>query len=181
MVCAILLGPVAAVIITLWHQERKQKRDQKLALLRHLLAYRHLPADANYSHAINMIPLEFSDEPNVIAAHKEFIAAAYAQGDDNDEKPIAEKRAIKQTRLIYEIAHSLGFGIRETDLQTEGYTATGFVERDHAFIDGHKAWRDIANLLFIQARQAEGRPLNEKELNYLGLQGAREEVSDDTG
>ena len=167
MVLAVLVGPIAAVIITLWHQGRKQKREQKITLLRHLLAFRQLPADANFSHAINMIPIEFADNIGVLKAHREFIQSAYATGDDDEA--LSQTRGIKQTRLIYEMARSLGFDIRETDLQTEAYTATGFVERDLLMLDGHRAWRDIANLLFVQARQAEGQQLSDDELQFLRI------------
>lgn len=159
MVAAVLLGPIFAVAITLWHQGRRETRERKLTLLRHLLAFRQLPADANFSHAINMIPFEFADHQNVVTAHSEFIQAAYAKGENDEDQNQA--RAIKQTRLIYEMAHALGFKIRETDLQTEGYLASGFVERDLLVLDGHKAWRDIANILWMQTRLAAGEDWND--------------------
>lgn len=154
MFAAVLVGPISAVLVTLWYQSRRQVRDQRLALLRHLIAFRQLPADANFSHAINMIPIEFADKSAVLEAHREFIQSAFATAVDNQER--GAQRAVKQTRLIYEMAHSLGFKIRETDLQTEGYTSTGFVERDLLFQDAQKAWRDIASILWIQTRLLGG-------------------------
>jgi len=102
-----------------------------------------------------MIPVEFADTPKVLTAHREFIQAAYAKGGASDEE-LNQTRAIKQVRLIYEMAHSLGFKIRETDLQTEAYAAEGFVQRDLLMLDAHRAWRDIANILWMQTRLAAG-------------------------
>ncbi len=174
MIAAVITGPMAAVGITLWYQTRRQEREQKMMLLRHMIAFRQLPADANFSHAVNMVPLEFASHRAVLDAHRAFIASAYKKDAEEGSNDQSQDTAIKQTRLIYEMAHALGFKIRETDLQTEGYTATGFVERDKIFLDAHRAWRDIANLLFIQARQSEGAALNEGEQKFLGI-GPEEE------
>lgn len=169
MTIAVVAGPVAAVLITLWHQDRKSKREQRLTILRHLLAFRVLPADVNYNHAINLIPMEFADKPSVIVAYKEFIVAANSQGQTVTDD-LAANTGLKLTRLIFEIAHSLGFKVRETDLQTDGYTSSGMVQRDLVFLDAHRAWRDIANLLFIQARQAADQPLTPEQLKFLGVE-----------
>lgn len=173
MIAAVVLGPIAAVIITLWHQDRKQKRDQKLTILRHALAFRHLPGDVNFSHAINMVPLEFAEHKEVVSAHKEFLKAASVQVSNPVDDDVVRTTAIKQTRLIYEMARAIGFNIRETDLQTDAYAASGFIKRDEIWLDAHRAWRDIANLLFIQARQSEGHPLTAQELAFLGIEAAK--------
>ena len=39
-IAAIILGPIAAVGITLWWQQRKEKRDAKIRLFTTLMAFR---------------------------------------------------------------------------------------------------------------------------------------------
>jgi hypothetical protein len=63
---AILLGPIVAVAITLWIEGRRRQRDTRMIVLRQLMATRHLPGDPMYSAAVNLIPVEFNDEAEVM-------------------------------------------------------------------------------------------------------------------
>src|SRR3546814_19133659 len=57
---AVIVGPIVAVVITLWVDGRRRDREQKIIVLRLLLATRHIPADPRFLTAINLIPVEFN-------------------------------------------------------------------------------------------------------------------------
>lgn len=152
----IVLGPIAAVLISLWLEARRRDREQKIIILRLLLTTRHLVGDPSYSAAINLIPIEFAGDQAVQAAYKNFIEAAHADFTEETKQKVAERTATKQTKLIYAIARSMKFNIAETDIQTTAYAADGWITRDNIAIDSQKAMRNIADILWIQTRLLGG-------------------------
>ena len=165
----IIIGPIVAVGISLWIDGKRKGRDQKLIILRILLTTRHLVGDPNYSAAINLIPIEFSGNNAILTAYREFIEAARFQPAPGNEDRVAQNTSAKQTRLIFEVARSMGFKIAETDLQTTAYAADGWIQRDNISLDSQRAMRDIATLLMFQARRAANQPLTDEEKSFLGV------------
>lgn len=153
---AIVVGPIVAVCITLWIDARRRKNEQRVIVLRHLIATRHLPADPGFLAAINLIPVEFNDVPDVITAYNEFIIASGVQLNGQSDEQILRNTATKLTRLIFEISRSLGFKLRETDIQTTAYASDGWVRRDLLAMDSQQAMRDISNILWMQTRLLSG-------------------------
>jgi hypothetical protein len=143
----ILIGPIAAVAITLWVEGRRRDRDQQVQLMRMLLSTRHLPGDAAYTVAINMIPVEFNKCPKIITAWNAYIEAVrYRAAPENEHAQFKDTLA-KQTKLIFEVMSYLGFQLAETDIQNSAYAAGGFIERDNITLDAWRAWPRIAEAL----------------------------------
>src|SRR3546814_1173640 len=83
---AVIVGPIVAVVITLWVDGRRRDREQKIIVLRLLLATRHIPADPSFLTAINLIPVEFNARRDVMQAYNEFIEATRQRADGvNDD------------------------------------------------------------------------------------------------
>jgi hypothetical protein len=158
-IAAIIVGPIFAVGITLWIEERRKRRDAKLITLRLLLSTRDLTSDPNYQVAIKLVPIEFNDSSKVLQAHKEYLEAANASidGKSEDEKrTITSKTSVKQTRLLYEISRAVGLKLHETDIQTGAFGTVGFFYRDALLQDSQQAMRDVANILWMQTRLLGG-------------------------
>ena len=166
---AIVIGPIVAVRITHAAAQRGKDREQKLQVLRMLIATHHLPSDPTYQVAINLIPIEFRGCRPVIDAHREFIASIGKRLDGVNDEAITRDYGMKSIRLVHQVAKALQYDLRETDLQTAPYVSKGWAERDAILLDSQKAMRDIATLLFLQSRQMSGTPLNDEEMKYLGL------------
>ncbi|HEU4819725.1 MAG TPA: DUF6680 family protein [Qipengyuania sp.] len=166
---AIVVGPIFAVLISVWLSNRKQERDQKIIVLRMLLSTRHLPADPGFSVAINLIPVEFGDSKPVMAAYKDFIQAVQNPANSSPDLPALQSSATKTTKLIFEIARHLGFDIRETDIQHAGYAAAGWIERDNILLDSQRAMTRTANALWLQTRIMLGLELTDIEKQAVGL------------
>ena len=60
---AILSSPLIAVSVTVWLQDRKEKRGQKLAILGTLMGTRHAQLTDENVRSLNMIDLVFSTSP----------------------------------------------------------------------------------------------------------------------
>ena len=152
----LILGPVVAVSITLWIEGGRKKREQRIQVMRMLIATRHLPADPSYSVAINLIPVEFNDNKRVMAAWNAYIEKVSqkpATGDEEQHKKIVEAR---QTNLIFGMMKALDFNLSETAIQTSAYASQGYVDREKIVIDSQLAMPKIASALNRQLEILEG-------------------------
>lgn len=132
----VVLSPILAVIITLWVEGRRRDHDGKMLVIRALLATRHLPGDANYNTAINLIPAEFHRCPPVMAAFKD-----YQRQVRQVRPPTAEAAAVAdrevataQTKLISAALRAVGMKVSEADLAIEAYASEGFLFRDRLYL-----------------------------------------------
>lgn len=157
---AIVIGPLVAVGITLWIEGRRKTRDSRIIVLRQLMATRHLPADPMYSQAINLVPVEFNDQPAVISAYKAYHDAIRRRAGDNsdDQTDSFQVMVAKQTKLIYAIMQSLGLKASEADLPIEAYAASGMMIRDALYLDSLRAQLRIAESLERQTAMIAQAP-----------------------
>ena len=154
----IILGPIIAVLITLWIEGRRRNRDQQVQLMRMLVSTRHLPGDPAYTLAINTIPIEFNHCSRVMNAWKNYIdVVRYQPSSDNADAHLKDTFA-KQTKLLFEIMKELGFQLAETDIQNSAYAAGGFIERDNLMLNAWRSWPRIAEALEFQNKMLAHTP-----------------------
>ena len=151
---ALVLGPVVAVGITLWIEGQRRRRESRLAVLRQLMATRHLPGDPMYSTAINLIPVEFNDDRQVMEAYKAY-QAAVSQPASTDPEAIAitnQKVAVSQTKMIFAVMKAMKLRASEADLPVEAYAAKGMIERDNLWLNSLRGTVRIADALELQVK-----------------------------
>lgn len=146
----LISGPIAAVVITLWWQARSQKRDLRIQIAKTLMGTRHLPADAAYNGAINLIPIEFNDNVPIMTAWREYMEAVRYQPSPENEKKHDEVISAKQSTLIYRILKHLRYDVSESDIRVNAYASRGFVWREGLMLDAWAAWPRIAKALESQ-------------------------------
>lgn len=72
---AVVVGPIVAVVITLWWQQRKEHRDAKLRLFLTLMAKRRtIPPTIEWVDAPKVIDVAFADTPQVVQLWHEYYA-----------------------------------------------------------------------------------------------------------
>ena len=112
-IIAIISGPVFAVCITLWWQDRKEKRNAKMNLFMTLMSYRKalLPLNQEWVNALNLIDVVFGDNRKVVTLWHEYHEMFYRK----DRDFAGEDR--KHLDLLYEIARELGYeNLQQTDI-----------------------------------------------------------------
>lgn len=146
---AIVIGPLIAVLLTIALETRRRRRDSQLVVVRALMATRHLPGDPNYSTAINLVPVEFHDEPRVIEAFKEYSRLIRREEPQTANGLITfnSENLAAQTKLLSAILQAIGMKVSEADLQIEAYAAGGMVARDKLYLDSLAAQGRIATAL----------------------------------
>ena len=74
-ILAIFLGPIIAVCITLWWQNRKEQRDAKLRSFTALMAHRKsMPPSYEFTAALNLIDVVFAKNERVVQLWHELYA-----------------------------------------------------------------------------------------------------------
>ena len=174
-IAAIFLGPISAVLVTLWIDARRQDKGKRVEILRRLITTRRFPADPTFVSAINLIPVEFNRNRIVLDAYNEFIEATNARLDGTNDDSIIKRSQTKLTRLIYSISEDVGFKLRETDIETSAYASDGWILRDKLNTDAQQAIRDLAMTAALHTKHSLGAELSVQELEYLGIpQGDKE-------
>lgn len=107
-IVAVLLSPIIAVVVTLWYQSRKEKRDTKRWLFGTLIATRHSPLTEESVRALNMIDVVFFNSQPVRKLWREYFDMLNNGGLNN---PVGwAARSKKNLELITEMAKVLGYG-----------------------------------------------------------------------
>lgn len=114
-IIALFSGPIAAVLITLWHQDRKQKIDANKRVFLTLMAHRKaLPPNPEWVNALNLIDVIFHDCPQIVALWHEYFALL-CQIHNWEES--TQQREHKYLELLSAMAQSLGYrDIQQTDM-----------------------------------------------------------------
>ena len=143
----IVSGPIVAVLVTLWIEGTRRKKEQQVQTLRMLLSTRHLAADPAYSTAINLIPIDFNDCRKVMDAWRDYIRHVRITPTPEGAETHHQDTMAKQTTLIFEMMCEIGFKLKETDIQTSAYASNALIDRDNITLNAWKSWSRIADAL----------------------------------
>jgi hypothetical protein len=111
-IIALIVGPVAAVCITLWYQRRTEKRAAKERLFLTLMAHRKsFPPVFDWTNALNLIDVVYADSPRIVQHW-------HSLYDILMQTPVNMQRYSHQyIELLSEMAKSLGYrSIQQTDI-----------------------------------------------------------------
>lgn len=103
---AIIVIPIAAVLIGQWLQNRSEKRKDKMQIFKILMTSRIYGWTVDSVHALNVIDIIFADDENVRNAWKE-LHEKYTV--ENPTETQLNQIKIAQYKLLEEIAKSLGY------------------------------------------------------------------------
>jgi len=148
VVWATLAGPVVAVAMTLWAQDRSQRRDRQETVLRQLLLTHLTPADPAFTLAINMIPLEFKGNSKVMGKHGAFVFQTGL------EHPTMNTTALKN-ELLVEVMNALGYATTPTTVMQNVYQNRFLAENQQLGQDVLKAILRVADALEHNGRLTE--------------------------
>lgn len=111
---AILLSPAIAVLVSIFLQNRKEKRQTQIHVLTTLIAFRHLPLADDNIKALNLIDLIFNNKPTVRRLWREYFEMLSNSGLETEVG--RNQRQQKCLELITEMAKVLGYGKAITSL-----------------------------------------------------------------
>lgn len=116
-IAAVLLSPLVAVLVTVWLQNRKEKRDMKRWVFNTLVGTRHGPITDEAVRALNMIDVVFHDSPKVRQYWREYYDML---GNPSLSQPEGfRQRQTKNLEMIGAMAKDLGLEKSITSLDVD--------------------------------------------------------------
>ena len=113
-IIAIVAGPLLAVLITLWWQNRKEHRDAKRRLFLTLMAKRRTyPPTVEWVDALNVIDVVFADVPQVVQLwHEYYSSLVNPPANEN-----YQAREHTYLLMLSSMARTLGYSrLEQTDI-----------------------------------------------------------------
>ena len=113
-IIALFLSPIIPVLITLWWQKRKEKRDAKRNLFMTLMAHRRaFPPTIEWVNSLNLIDVVFAD-------HTKVVDLWHGYYDELHQKPDplrTQTREHTYLEMLSEMAKVLGYKrLQQTDI-----------------------------------------------------------------
>ena len=127
IVIATFMGPVFAVLISLWREARTDKQNRRLHIFRTLMATRKIAMSREQVEVLNLIESEFHREANVLAAFADYVGHLY-QGADSPNWD--EKRQDHLARLLHHMSVEMRMPLDEAKLRSGGYSPRGWTVRN---------------------------------------------------
>lgn len=103
---AIIIIPIAAVLIAQWLQNRAEKRKDKMQIFKALMTSRIYDWTPESVNALNVIDIVFANDKSVRAAWKD-LNDKYNVSDPDEQH--LKKIQLAQYKLLEAIANSLGY------------------------------------------------------------------------
>lgn len=125
MTIAVVLGPIIAVLITRWLDNRRFAMERKLSIFRALMKDRRNQTSYDFVTALNLIEIDFHKEKKVMAAWQKLHESLSSQRPHVDDKDGWDRKFQEwnnnTTRLLCEIGRTLGISKEQIDIQSGGY------------------------------------------------------------
>lgn len=132
MILVVLLGPIIAVRLTRYLDNKKEIRERKLEIFKKLMATRAYTISWDHVEALNRIDLEFDKkekrEKAVIEAWKEYLDLL------GNKQLSPEQWAVKRVDLLVELLHTmaivLNYDFDKTHIKNSSYSPMAHGELD---------------------------------------------------
>lgn len=140
IVAATFLGPIAAILVSLWRERRSRVRERRMWIFRTLMATRRVAIREEHVSAINQIEVEFYEDRGVMAAWKNYVGHlnSYPRQEnvtDQERLEWERRRNGLLAVLLAAIGKRLGFAIGEVEIQEGGYAPEAWQARELAALN----------------------------------------------
>jgi len=137
---AIVAGPILAVLVTRQIDNRNEAKRRKLDLFRTLMQTRGIRLDPAHVAALNIVELEFYDQPQVRSAFRSYIehlSSPEPAGSKEDQDRYYDQRSDLFMDLIHQIGRVVGYNFDKRELERRSYVPKGW--NDDQFLQKRNA------------------------------------------
>ncbi len=124
---AVILGPILAVVVTREIDRRREKRTNRLAVFKVLMRTRGTRLNPEHVGALNLVEIEFYKEKKVSDALETYFDHLNGKVDERWLK--ASDHLF--TKLLSEMAKSLGYKMEQLQILTGGYAPQGWADNEN--------------------------------------------------
>jgi len=134
VVAATIIGPLAAVFITRWNDQRREARSRLMHVYRVLMATRRSNVSQDHVAAINLVEVEFHGIKPVIEAWSSYLThlntPSPAGATEDQHKAWNDRRSELLALLLVRIAAHLGITKGEIEILHGGYAPNAWAMRE---------------------------------------------------
>ncbi|MBW9090071.1 hypothetical protein JNB91_19875 [Rhizobium wenxiniae] len=146
VVLATFVGPIVAVGITLWYQERSSRNKSREDLFVSMMRTRRMPTNIEFVGALNLVPVHFWKDKLVMQRYSELMAVF---SDPSWNVIDARLRLIEQVELkvaylLSELSKAVGRPVEQLEILRGAYAPQGWKDEEQAQADLRSA---LAQLL----------------------------------
>jgi Family of unknown function (DUF6680) len=136
ILAATFLGPIAAVMMTRYIDRQRERNARRLWIFRTLMATRRTWLSAEHIAALNQIELDFQKDVGVMNAYRMYMKHLTTPFEPKDNDRVGHERQSMRTKILSEMAKTLGIRVEQLDIFEGGYVPQGHVdiEREQASI-----------------------------------------------
>ncbi len=120
MILAVLIGPIIAVQLTRYLDNKKEQHERKLQVFKTLMETRAYNVSWNHVAALNRIDVEFYKDKKVLAAWKEYLDLLGIKGMETNLW--VSKRIDLFIELLYTMGQSLNYDFDKTHIKNSSYS-----------------------------------------------------------
>jgi hypothetical protein len=124
-IAAILIGPIVALTIQKWIEDRRARQNRKIQIFRDLMAHRASRLSAPYVQALNGIETEFYGQTKVIEAWRLLVDHLYTPQEINPEQ-WGQTQTDLLGDLLFEMGTALGYHFDRVTLKRNVYYPKGW-------------------------------------------------------
>jgi hypothetical protein len=125
-IAAIIIGPLAALLIQKYLEDRRAQVDRRVKIFRDLMANRASRMSAPYVAALNGIETEFFGQTRVLEAWRNLNDHLYTPWKDNESAQWNDRTTERLNKLLHEMGESLGYHFDEVTLKRNVYYPAGW-------------------------------------------------------
>jgi hypothetical protein len=133
---ALFVGPILAVLVTRWVDERRLKQTRRMEIFRVLMRTRRMRLNPDHVGALNLVEIEFHSEKAVIDAWKAYWAhlnkAVPSNLSDQQQQQLLRDRDALLTKLLHAVATALHFDIEQLDIFEGGYAPQAWLDDEQS-------------------------------------------------
>jgi hypothetical protein len=136
ILAATFLGPIAAVLITRYIDQLRERSGRRLWIFRTLMATRRTWLSPEHIAALNQVELDFQSATGVMNAYRMYMKHLATPFEPKENDRVVRERQSMRTKMLSEMATALRIRVEQLDIFEGGYIPQGHVdiEREQAAI-----------------------------------------------
>lgn len=156
LVSATLIGPIAAVVITIVAEWMRARRQHRGNIVQTLLNTRMRANDIQYQMAIMAVAVEYRNDHDVMAAHRAYmnhVEITPAPGAEEGHDKVTGQKLVALLKLLFK---SIGTEFSEADIDKMSYHTKGVGMQDRLLHEALFGMVRVANALERQEQIIAG-------------------------